>query len=133
MKVKKIKPLWTTIITTANKYSLEELEKSGEIIDTTKTEHPLKEYQKVISVGSMVRNLNPGDIIMINPANYADRKYSRDSIKNDIEGMNPITSYNFPMVEIDGESYLRLQENDALYIIEEYEEGEPDIKFPEKK
>jgi hypothetical protein len=58
---------------------------------------------------------------MINPRNYAVRKYSENSIKNDID-MNPVVTYNFNIVEMDGKQCLLLQDRDIDYIIEEYEE-----------
>lgn len=119
MKVKKIKPLFNSIVTTMDRYE-EDVTNNG-VIDASKTEGTLKEYQTVLSVGTTVRDIKVGDVVMINPRNYAVRKYSENSIKNDIE-MNPVVTYNFNIVEMDGKQCLLLQDRDIDYIIEEYEE-----------
>lgn len=119
MKVKRIKPLFNSIVTTMDKYE-EDVTNNG-VIDASKTEGTLKEYQTVLSVGTTVRDIKVGDVVMINPRNYAVRKYSENSIKNDID-MNPVVTYNFNIVEMDGKQCLLLQDRDIDYIIEEYEE-----------
>lgn len=119
MKVKKIKPLFNSIVTTMDRYE-EDVTNNG-VIDASKTEGTLKEYQTVLSVGTTVRDIKVGDVVMINPRNYAVRKYSDNSIKNDID-MNPVVTYNFNIVEMDGKQCLLLQDRDIDYIIEEYEE-----------
>ena len=132
MKIKKIKPMFNSIITTMNKYD-EDVEVNG-LIDAKKQAGTIKEYQTVVAVGTTVRDITVGDVVMINPRNYAVRKYSENSIKNDIE-MNPVISYNFNVVEMDNDQYLLLQDRDVDYIIEDYEEERPSkiIKPKEKK
>lgn len=132
MKIKKIKPLFNSLITTMDKYE-EDVTNNG-IIDTKRQEGSLKEYQTVIAVGTTVRDIKVGNIVMINPKNYAVRKYSENSIKNDIE-MNPVITYKFNVIELDGKDCLLLQDRDIDYIIEEFEEDKPSviIKPKEKK
>lgn len=132
MKIKKIKPMFNSIITTMNKYD-EDVSNNG-IIDAKKQAGTLKEYQTVVAVGTTVRDIKVGDVVMVNPRNYAVRKYSENSIKNDID-MNPIISYNFNVVEMEDKQYLLLQDRDIDYIIEDYEEEKPSkiIKPKEKK
>ena len=36
----------------------------------------VKPYQKVVTVGSMVREAKPGDVVMIDPSSYIKKKYS---------------------------------------------------------
>ena len=60
MIIKKIKPLFNTIVTTMDMYTEEEL-KVGGIIDSSKISMSLKEFQKVIAVGPSVRNIEVGD------------------------------------------------------------------------
>ena len=132
MKIKKIKPLFNSLITTMDKYE-EDVTNNG-IIDTKRQEGSLKEYQTVIAVGTTVRDIKVGNIVMINPKNYAVRKYSENSIKNDIE-MNPVITYKFNVIELDGKDCLLLQDRDIDYIIEVIEEDKPSviIKPKEKK
>jgi co-chaperonin GroES (HSP10) len=128
MKVKAIKPLFNSIITTAEKYE-EDATKNG-IIDASKQQGTLKENQMVISVGSAVRDINVGDIVNINPIRYAVKKYDKDSIRQDVAGGNPIVGYQFDFVEINGEEYMHLQDRDINYVITDFEEEEVEIPKP---
>ena len=118
LKIKKIRPLNTTVITTADLY--EEDVKKGALV--TKVEGTLKEYQRVVAVGSLVRNIEVGDLVAVNPTNYAVRKHKPGSLKDGIIEDNVVTGYNFKMVEIDGVNHLFLQDRDIDYVIEESEE-----------
>ena len=135
LKVKKIRPMFTSLITTMDKY--EQDVKIGGLIDTTKQQGGLKEYQKVLAIGSSVRDIKVGDIVCVNPARFAVRKHQAGSLKDGIVTDNPVTTYNFDVVEMDGKQCLLLQDRDIDFIIEEYEEV-PDptpspIIQPEKK
>lgn len=120
MKIKKIKPLYTRIITTMDTY-VEDQSSPGGIIDVTKLKQGIKEYQKVLSIGTSVRNVNEGDLVCINPDRYAVRKFSKDSIKNDILE-NQVTKYNFNVINLDGTDCLMIDEADIEFVIEDYEE-----------
>lgn len=98
LHIKEIKPLFTNILVTGNKY--EEDEKQNGLIIAKKGD--LKLYQTVMAVGSMVRDVKVGDQVMINPKNYAVKKYDPNSVKEDM-GMNSTTGYNMPWVTIDDE------------------------------
>ena len=135
LKVKKIKPMFTALITTMDKY--EKDVKIGGLIDTTRQQGGLKEYQKVLAVGSSVRDIKVGDIVCVNPTRFAVRKHQAGSLKDGVVTDNPVTTYNFDVVEMDGKQGLLLQDRDIDFIIEEWEEI-PDptpspIIQPEKK
>lgn len=118
--LKKIKPLFTSIVTTMDKYE-DDVIVNGLVNQTSGT---LKEYQKVIAIGSSVRDINVGDMVCINPTRYAVRKYEDGSLKDGIISQNPVTSYNFHTIEIDGKECLLLQDRDIDFVIEEFEEKE---------
>ena len=80
---KKIKPMFTALITTMNRYETDNFTKSG-IIDASKQKGTLKEYQKVISIGSSVRDIKVGDIVSINPARFAVMKHKEGSFKDGV-------------------------------------------------
>lgn len=120
LKVKKIKPMFTSLITTMDKY--EQDVKIGGLIDTSKQQGGLKEYQKVLAVGSSVRDIKVGDIVCVNPTRFAVRKHQAGSLKDGIVTDNPVTTYNFDVVEIDGKQCLLLQDRDIDFIIEEWED-----------
>lgn len=123
IKLKKVKPMFDTIITTMNKYESDGMTANG-LIDTNKKKGTIKEYQTVIAIGNMVRDVKEGDVVFINPSRYAVRKYEENSIKNDIHKMNPVLQYNFNIIELNDEHCLMLKPNDIEFIIEESEEIE---------
>lgn len=123
LKIKKIKPLFNNIITTFDKYVEPALIAGTSIIDANKTKNGVKEYQTVISVGSVVRDIKPGDMVCINPTNYAVRKYAENSTKANMqEYTNAVVGYNFNIVIMDDKEYLLLSDRDIDFVIEEYTE-----------
>lgn len=129
--IKKIRPVFNCILTTMDTYTDEEL-KVGGIIDAGKAKMSIKEHQTVIAVGSTAREVKAGDIIKINPERYKVRKYKDNSIKNDINTFNPVEYFQFRTVTVEGKKYLLLYDSDVDYIVEEYEnqEPQPDIIVP---
>lgn len=128
--------MFTALITTMDKYEHDVTTRGG-LIDTTKQQGGLKEYQTVLAVGSSVRDIKVGDIVCVNPTRFAVRKHQAGTLKDGIVTDNPVTTYNFDVVEMDGKQCLLLQDRDIDFIIEEYEEV-PDptpspIIQPEKK
>lgn len=137
LKVKKIKPMFTSIITSMDKYE-HDVRTTGGLIDTTKQQGGLKEYQTVLAVGSSVRDIKVGDLVCINPTRFAVKKHQEGSLKDGIITDNPVIKYNFDVVIMDDKQCLLLQDRDIDYVIEEWEEV-PDptpstlIKPEEKK
>ena len=135
LHIKKIKPLFTNILVTGNKY--EKDEKQNGLIIAKKGD--LKLYQEVLAVGSMVRDIKVGDWIMINPKNYAVKKYDPNSVKEDM-GMNSTVGYNMPWVTIDDEKgnpeeCLLLIDRDIEFVFEGEETPEEDssLIMPKEK
>lgn len=127
LKIKKIKPMFTALITTMDKYEQDVITDGG-LIDTTKQEGSLKEYQTVLAVGDSVRGIKEGDLVCINPSRYAEKQYQDGSLKDGIVTQNKVIRYNFDTVEMDDKVCLLLQDRDISFVISEYEE----IKEPEK-
>ena len=131
IKLKKIKPMFTSVLTTAEKFTEQRYMPGTNIIDPTASKTGLKEYQKVVAVGDAVRNVKAGDIVCINPDRYAVRKYKKDSLKSDMEEYNNVvTSYNFHMVDVDGVECLFIDDRDIDFVVEEYEEVEEETVSP---
>lgn len=120
MKIKKIKPMFTSVVTTMNVY--EEDTTKGGIIDVTKSRGTVKEYQEVLAVGSAVKDIKVGDIVCINPARFAVKKHKEGSLREGVVGDNPVIAYNFPVIELDSKPCLLLRDQDIDFIIEDYEE-----------
>lgn len=132
LKIKKIKPMFNRILVTADKYE-KDVKQGGVVVVTAGT---LKEYQKVISVGDTVRGIKEGDFVLINPARYAVKKHKEGSLKDGIISDNPVVSYNFNFVDVNGIVCILLYDQDVDYVIQEYEETEdnaPNFILPEEK
>lgn len=133
LHIKKIKPLFTSVITTCDRYD-KDIHKGG-IIEEGKTAGSLKLYQKVLAIGDTVRGISVGDLVMINLANYVVMKYDKNSLQNDLDN-NKKVRINLPIVEMDDEEgnptdCLLLNDRDIQYVFEGYEEDES-IIIPEK-
>jgi hypothetical protein len=128
-------PIWrqyyiTAIVTTGDRFT-EDMTDGGVIVAK---KGDLKLWQKVISVGSSVRDVAPGDMVMINADHYAVKKYNKNSVQNDLDN-NPVLSYKFNWVTIDDKNgnpqdCLLLDNRDILYAFEGKEEK--DIVIPRK-
>lgn len=137
LKVKKIKPMFTALITTMDKYEHDERTASG-LLDVTKQQGRLKEYQTVLAIGSSVRDIKVGDLVCVNPTRFAVKQHQAGTLKDGVVTDNPVVKYNFDVVEMNGKQCLLLQDRDIDFIIEEYEEvpdpaPSPLIKPEEKK
>ena len=134
LKIKTIKPLFTSIVTTGDKFEKDVT--VGGIIQQDQKKGDLKLYQKVLAVGSAVRDIKIGDMVMINPINYVRKKYSKDSVQNDMDN-NPTLSINIPTVPVTDEKgntsdCLLLTDRDIQFVFEGEEVNES-IIIPEKK
>ena len=132
LKIKKIKPMFNRILVTADKYE-NDVKQGGVVVVTAGT---LKEYQKVISIGDTVRGIKEGDFVLINPARYAVKKHKEGSLKDGIISDNPVVSYNFNFVDVNGIVCILLYDQDVDYVIQEYEEIDDkasNLILPEEK
>lgn len=128
LNIKKIRLTANYILTT--KYTYDGEPDGGVIIP----KGTLKEYQRVVEVGPMVRTIQVGDLVSINPKRYAVTKYRENDIKGDIEHMQKIIKYNIPEIEINHETHLLITDQDIEFIIEEYEEKKPsNIIIPKRE
>lgn len=137
LKVKKIRPLFTALITTMDKYE-QDVKTTGGLLNVNKQQGGLKEYQTVLAIGESVRGIKVGDLVCVNPTRFAVKKHQAGTLKDGVVTDNPVVKYNFDVVEMDGRQCLLLQDRDIDFIIEEYEEvpdptPSPLIKPEEKK
>lgn len=123
INIKNIKPMFTSILTTMDKYEEDGMTKSG-LVDASKVQGTLKEYQTVVAVGDSVRTVKVGDLVCVNPERYAVKKHEAGSLKDGVITDNVTLRYNFNIVEMNDTPYLLLQENDISFIITEFEEIE---------
>lgn len=122
--IKKIKPMFNSLLVTCNKYPKDVTLQGTSLVDTTKAD-TVKEYQTVVAVGPLVRGIEPGDVVFINPRRYAVKKHREGSLKDGVITDNPIIGYNFTIIEVDGVQHLYIQDSDVDYVAEgeEFEEN----------
>lgn len=129
--IKKIKPLFNNIVVTCNKYSNDTTVLGTTLVDTTKA-GSIKEYQTVVSVGPMVRGIEVGDVVFINPKRYAVKKHREGSLKDGVITDNPIIGYNFNIMDIDGTPHMYIQDSDIDFVAEGEEFNENPTLVTEK-
>ena len=133
LKIRKVKPLFTGIVTTGEKYS-EDMYEDGLIMAR---KGDLKTYQRVIAVGDTVRGIEVGDQVMINVINYEVKRYDKNSLQNDMDN-NPVIRYAFNWLTIEDEhgnpqDCLLLNDRDILFVFEGEEVQGSKIVVPKKK
>ena len=119
LKIKKIKPMFNRILTTCDLYT-EDLMTDG-IIDSTKVEGAIKEYQTVIACGPMVKCVKPGDVVVINPTRYQVMKHKEGTLNDGVIQDNAVLSYNFPIMVVDDAPCLYIYDSDIEFAIKEFE------------
>lgn len=135
LRINKLHPVATRMLVTGEVYS-EDMYNNG-IIENKKGD--MKEYQTVLEVGPMVRDLKPGDKVMLNMLHFAIMQYDPNSIKKDM-GMQKIKGYQFPKVEIASEDgsikdCLYIDQQDVVFSFEgeEIQGKKNHIITPKKK
>ena len=129
--IKKIKPMFNGLITTMNRYEQDVKVKGTDLIDSSKS-NAVKEYQTVVAVGPMVRGIEVGDTVFINPNRYAVMKHKAGSLQDGVIKDNPVIGYNFDIVEIEGVNHLYLQDSDVKFVAEIEEFNEDPLIYTEK-
>ena len=128
LKITKIKPMFTDIIITAERFDRDIVEKG--IVVANKGD--LKSYQTVIAVGDSIRNISVGDKVMVNFEVFAEHKIPVNSVKKDMDVNDPIVRYNIPwvnMTDADGNNkvYIRIPDRAVEFVFEGEEVDTPDI------
>ena len=125
INIKKIRPLFTKIVTTMNRYEEDQTTKGGLVV-AQKQAGAVKEYQTIVAVGSNSAGLKVGDVVMVNPSRYAVMKHKEGSLKDGVISDNPVLGYNLPIIELDKVPHLLLETSDIDFVVEEYEEDKPE-------
>lgn len=120
IKINEIKPLFTTIITTLDVYE-EDLIENGIL---KAPQGSLRMYQKVLAVGSSVRDVKVGDIVLLNFKDYIVRKFKENSIKEDMSAQEDEYVYDIPRILIGGKICGKFQDRDVEGVVTEFEEFE---------
>lgn len=120
--IKKIRPLFTGVITTANTYVGEVAAPGGLLLDVTKMEGSLNNYQRVVAVGKMVTDVKPGEIVCINFKRYKMVKHLPGAIgENNVQKDDMNAEYDIPAIVLGGKKHLFIQNNDIEFVVEDYD------------
>lgn len=124
LHVTKIKPLFDHLLITADRFD-KDMVHNGVIVAG---KGDLKLWQTVVAVGSVVRDIKVGDKVMINPNDFAVKKYNKNSVQNDLDN-NPVLTYNFPFETVDDEKgnpkdYLYISDRNVKYVFEGIEKDD---------
>lgn len=125
--IKKVRPLFTGVITTAKKFVGDQATMKGSIlVDTRKMDGSLNYYQTVYSVGTSVRDLKEGDVVKINFSRYAKAKHTPGAIDAAANKQfdNLSWDYEIPIIVINDIEYLFIQDRDIEYIVTDYDVDE---------
>ena len=117
-KIKKVRPLFTGIVTTATRYVGETINKAGLIVPN-KMEGQLNPFQRVVSVGKMVNDIKEGDIVKLNFKRYLVPLQVPGKIEDNVQSSNMKGTYEIPMIDLDGVPHLFLQSNDVEFVVED--------------
>lgn len=128
LKITKIKPMFTDLIITADRFDKDVFEEG--ILVANRGD--LKPYQTVVSIGNAVREIEVGNKVMVNFEAYAEHKVPVGSVKEKMDVPNPVIDYHIPWVNITDEQgndamYIRISVNDVEYVFEGEEIDTPDI------
>ena len=127
LHIKTIKPMHNYLVVTGERYT-EDMKSDGIIVANA---GDLKLYQKVIAVGPVVRGIKEGDTVMMSLLRYGKRKYSKDSVQNDMDN-NPVIKWELPWIQVDDEDgnpqdCLLIADSDVKFAFVGYESNEPII------
>lgn len=122
LKIKSIKPIGSQVLVSKNLYGWDDFDVSGLIMHKR---GDLKTYQTVLSVGSDVKFVKPGDVVEINFYKYAVFKEDPNSVKAMAD--NPIVGLRLNEVELTDDnnepvSCLLIDQRDVQYILEDFKE-----------
>lgn len=119
MNIKKIRPMFNAIVTTFDVF--EETDTNSAIIGADEMAGQPKPYQTVVAVGNAVNGINVGDVVAIDFSRYAKKQHKEGSLKDGVIQDNPVVSYAFNTIPLDGKEHLFIYSNDILFVIEDHE------------
>lgn len=132
LHITKIKPMFTNLLVTKEVFDKDMCD--GGVIVANKGD--MKLYQTVLAVGPAIRDIKVGDKVMLRLDDYAVKKYSKNSLQNDMDN-NPIITWNLPFETIEDDrgnsiECLYIKDRDVKFVFEG-EERDDTLILPEKK
>lgn len=120
--------LFDSVMTTADKYEKDERTANGMILDLKDT---LKEVQRVIAVGPLVKGVKEGDMVKLDLTRYNRMRHeqvqkSREERFSEYDTTDQATIVcDIPNETVDDKTVLMLHERDIAFIVNEYDDKAP--------
>ncbi len=125
--------LFDSVMTTADQYENDERTANGMILDLKGT---LKEVQRVLAVGPLVKGVKEGDMVKLDLTRYNRMRHeqvqkSREERFSEFDTTDQATIVcDIPNETVDDKTVLMLHERDVAFIVDEYDDKAPvDIKL----
>lgn len=114
---RKIRPVSTGILTTADRYTDDDFTDGG-VLELNRMKGKVKLKQKVLSVGDLVKYCKAGDIVEISPVHYLSPEVQKQVMATkDVEKVKKVYyNYDFPMIEAFGQDCLFIDQSDIRFI-----------------
>lgn len=121
-KIKKIRPRFNGVITTATKYVGDQYADKGSLIlDTRRQSGTLNLFQRVVSVGPMVHDIKEGDVVKLNLKRYKMANHAKGQLEDNVQHDDLQAEYSIPMIDLEGVTYLNIMDNDIDFVVTDYE------------
>ena len=122
--LKDVRPLFTKVICSSEKYSDAEAYNDAGIFESSKL-GAVKELQTITALSTYAESLGlkVGDKVLLNFTRYAVYKQKKsNSIKEDLdEHYSQVTRYELPIISINGVDQLMLDTSDIVLVVNDYE------------
>lgn len=113
-------PLFNKLIVTAEEVDTN-ISENGIFLPYSYSKGVIKERQKVLKIGTTVRDIHEGDEVLIDFSRYMQLKHTPGSIQDDVQKDNPVLKINYPYFKLDnGERVLLIDDRDVI------------VKYPKK-
>jgi len=130
LKIKRIIPRYTQVVTTAERY--EKDERNGTlIVGNGHLKGDVKQYQTVVAIGKMAREIEVGSKVMLDFEPFRKRKVPVGSVKEKMNVDNPVIEERLPIFEVEDDEgitkeYLMVDEKNIVFPFEgeEVEDGD---------
>lgn len=125
INIKKIRPMFNAVVTTFDVY--EDTNTKTAVVGTDAVAGQPKPYQTVVAVGPTATGINVGDVVAVDFSRYARTQHKDGSLKDGVIQDNPVVSYAFNTIQLNGKEHLFLHSNDILFVIEDFDENVTEI------
>jgi len=120
-KIKKIRPMFTGVVTTANRYSGDQVETGTGIVLPNKMRGTLNQFQTVIAAGAQAAGVKEGDVVRLNFSRYLVPRHVPGKLEDNVRTDSLSAGYEIPAMDIDGRECLMVQYNDIDFVVEDYD------------